>query len=464
MARPSLPTLKGKVHRDVDVAIRRLQNHLDQLSATQETIDARLRARGRAATLAEINQALSATGSHPLNLTGLVGGSTTAPTSTGAVTPPTPPVPPTPPPPGAVLKPQEGTGLVREGTTGIFHLASSGATWPWRGTSDFRLFQRYLDGEDITPILANRVATGANICRVFGMYSGGIGTFLPASYPTYFTGLPAFATKLNSAGLFLEFTVFADAQVVMPTSAAQQAHFALVVAALAGNGNVFIELVNEYPKNGVDPTPFTRPTGILSSPGSGLSDQFPFYPPWDYGTFHTPRDGEWPRKSKSGQDIRDGFVGWPGLHRATVNDEMIGAGDSDIAGSRSTNAQDFYEYGAGCQMFCAGGTFHSDQGIQSVVFSGTQGACATAFFSAIALVDPASQTWNYANGNTAQSALVHTDQPDPNGALRTYTKYSGGSAVVIVVRPGATWTAVPQGGWIIDSQHGPKNELVFLHR
>lgn len=459
-----IPTLTTKVPREAKVAIDRLKVYLDSLETEVQGLRDHLEGRPKELTLDQIREALAATGTHPLNVTGLVGLGTTI-SSSGTVTPTPPTPPPTPPPFPPAGTPQEGTGLVREGVSGVFHLAAGGATWPWRGCSDFRLFQRYLDGDaTVGAVIANRVASGANLLRVFGMYSGGIGTFLPASYPTYFTALPAFATLLNGSGLFLEFTAFADAQVVMPTQAAQNTHWEKVIAALAGNGNVFLELANEYPNNGVNPAPFGRPHGILSSAGSSTGDMPPFYPPWDYGTFHPDRNSEWPRKAKSIQDVRDGYPGWPGIQRAMVADEPMGAGDSDIPGSRSTNAQDFFEFAATAQMMGAGATFHSTNGVASTVFSATQQACANAFFQAMGLVNPDAQTWTYANGNDPNSALVHSDLPSPTGSLRTYTKYQGGSAIVIVIRPAPGWTAVPQGGWIIDSQAGPANELVFLHR
>src|SRR5437660_1615396 len=54
--------------------------------------------------------------------------------------------------------------------------------WRWRGASQFLLFARYLNGEDISPQLDWLVSRGFNVLRVFGEASG-------ASYPEHY-GIP----------------------------------------------------------------------------------------------------------------------------------------------------------------------------------------------------------------------------------------------------------------------------------
>ena len=54
---------------------------------------------------------------------------------------------------------------------------------------------------------------------------------------------------------------------------------------------MFVELVNEFGKNGVDPRQFNKPAGVVSSHGSGLTDEDPAAPRWDYAAYHARRDG-----------------------------------------------------------------------------------------------------------------------------------------------------------------------------
>ena len=44
--------------------------------------------------------------------------------------------------------------------------------WRWRGATQFLLFARYLNGENITPQLDWLVASGFNVIRVFGEVAG----------------------------------------------------------------------------------------------------------------------------------------------------------------------------------------------------------------------------------------------------------------------------------------------------
>lgn len=465
----SIPTLSGKTDYQVETAIKRLRDHADLLERQVADAHARLTALPAPLTLQQIRDGLSATGAAPLNLTGLLGMSANTPSLVG-VPPVTVGTPRVTPPSGPWPGPQAGTGLIRINQK-TFTVGAGGPIWPWRGCTDFLLFKRWLDGENIAPILADRVAVGANVLRVFGMCFN-ITLFAVSAYANYFVQLPLFAAALQAAGLQLEFVVFTDCQnaaLGMTTTANQLAHLALVLTALAGVPNVFIELVNEWPQNGVDPSQFTKPTGILSAAGSGLGGGDPFLPPWDYVPNHSPRDSEWPRKTKDAQDIREGPFGntttySTGVGRPVPSDEPPGAGDTNIPWSRSTDANDFYWYGAGSQMFGCGGTFHSDNGIQSVLFDAVQQPCAAAFFQGLIDVPPATQLWNYTRTGFGDLPIVATDLPDPAGTLRTYGKISGNAAVVLAIRPGASWTAVPIAPWTITGALGPGGTLLTLTR
>lgn len=117
---------------------------------------------------------------------------------------------------------------------GHFFRDEAGAHWQWRGCTDFLLFHRYLQGEDIQPVLDERIAMGFNVLRVLGMVAWDrLGfAFYPQRIPDYYTKLRAFADLLATNGLRMEFVVFADAQIIMPHEAEQEAHLEKVLKAL----------------------------------------------------------------------------------------------------------------------------------------------------------------------------------------------------------------------------------------
>lgn len=122
--------------------------------------------------------------------------------------------------------------LERLHVDGVTFRTASGQEWIWKGCSDFLLYQRFLDGEDLTGVLDERRDLGANLLRVFGM-AHVIERFHPQDYGArYFEALPEFAALLARHGFYVEFVVFADAQIIMPSVSDQQAHFQRVCEAL----------------------------------------------------------------------------------------------------------------------------------------------------------------------------------------------------------------------------------------
>lgn len=260
-----------------------------------------------------------------------------------------------------------------------------GHPWIWKGCSDFLLYQRFLEGEDLGPLLAERVALGANLLRVFGMCHY-ISPFYPQRYPGYVTHLAPFARLLAAMGLRCEWVVFADAQIILPDLQAQRAHLSRIAEALRDESNVCLELVNEYPKNGVDPLRFTKPTGLLCARGSALADMVPPRPHWDYATWHGRRDHKvW----GSHEDMYFLRLGIDGDGRPTdfgpvaiVGDEPIGFG-SDQPGRRSADPELARRLALSARAHGEGATFHSDDGVRSVPMDEATRRCAEAFFAAL---------------------------------------------------------------------------------
>lgn len=108
--------------------------------------------------------------------------------------------------------------------------------------TDFRLFKRFLDGEDIRPVLEQRANLGFNMLRVLGTCHNMFRLY-PKEYGLYFPKLDEFF-NLCQKYIFLEFTVFADAPYALPSLTDQQMLFGLV-GEISRNYYNFLELVNE---------------------------------------------------------------------------------------------------------------------------------------------------------------------------------------------------------------------------
>ncbi len=264
----------------------------------------------------------------------------------------------------------------------------NGQRWLWKGCSDFRIYQWFLDGHDTHPVFQQRRDAGATILRVFGMYNGGIGRFLPGDYgDAYYDGWNVFLADAAAEGFQVEVTVFADAQNIMRESSQQLAHWARMAGALTPSQNVVVELVNEYPQNGVDPRLFSPISGLLCARGSSLSDSPPALPGWNYHTWHGRRD--WPKVLFSAEDMWYVGEGWgpAGPYQypviPIVHDEPIGFADTDAPGRRSNDPYVARVLGQTGAAYGAGATFHSDYGIQSVLWSDHVDQCARAFYAAL---------------------------------------------------------------------------------
>jgi hypothetical protein len=157
--------------------------------------------------------------------------------------------------------------------------------------SSFRLYERFLRGEDITPILQETKDVGANGVRVFGAFDFGspdVQRLYPSEHPDYYDRLGPFFALLASFGLYAQFTVFADTQRTVPSLGYQRDHWGFVCAALQGVPNVLLERVNEADahENRVD-ADVRKPDGICASFGSNGAGNNPPAPFWDYADLHS---------------------------------------------------------------------------------------------------------------------------------------------------------------------------------
>ena len=338
----------------------------------------------------------------------------------------------------------------------------SGALWMWRGCTDFMIFARFLNGEDIDGLLAERVQVGCRLLRVLGMAHYipadlNRPDFTPSAFgERYWSGLSAFAERLAGRGLRFEFVVFADAQLLMPRVEDQRAHLARVASTLASKWNVVGELANEWPKNGVDPGRFEKPAGLPWSRGSALGEQHPFVPTWDWVSHHGKRSDGW-YADETAREIRDA-VGVP-----VIQDEPIGAAETAAPGRRD-NVPDRFKWAGALWAFTGGATFHSEAGVVSESYGRIQKASAVAFFAGLRVIPADAQTWRAVDGSQPGTPLAHLNPPDPSGAAHTACRIGPSIAWCVVANPGQRWQPAARNGWRVAAQAGPRGEIVRLER
>lgn len=245
--------------------------------------------------------------------------------------------------------------------------------------TSFLLFKKYLEGGNWYAVMDEMRMLGYDGPRFFLMCKN-IADFNP-SYSLY--QLREFVAILNNAGQIPEVVVLADAQHKMPQHESQQSFLNAVCDALSTTTQL-IELGNEWKQNGFDPLKFYRPpSASIISRGSGLSGEFPINPAWDYSTMHNRRD--LPKAQLISRYIYFAMYGdpegaTPGTFGPVIDNEPLGAGETEIPGSRSANSGVFVNIGREVMFYGSGATFHYQNGLYSDLIKGTnQERCALAF-------------------------------------------------------------------------------------
>ena len=347
--------------------------------------------------------------------------------------------------------------------------------WRWRGATQFLLFARYLNGENITPQLDWLVARGFNVLRVFGEVPSGFRADQvgitnyerPFARPDFDARLHAFFALLESRGLRCEYTVLTywDASDVM------RAHVQRVYDVAASHWNVFVEVANEPENNSIDPVAVMKGVnrrGVLSAYGldPGRHDVAIWktdVPMLDYGTAHDlNRDLEnSPSVTRSAMAMQNVF-GIP-----FVNDEPIGAidpgnksfkqtgpetwGGVNGGGARTVNRDVFISAAAIAYLVSAGYTYHFQAGLEGRV---PTAAMTVQDGVALALRDVA----RFIPENAPLGTLV--EPALENGGLGMVI---GSEQWVVVPKPPAGWSPAPLKGWRIAGV-GPVPYMLRLTR
>ncbi len=278
----------------------------------------------------------------------------------------------------------------------------------YAGQDSFRLLDRFLRGEDIAPVMEScqRVIKEIvdqgiwiiPVLRVLGVMKN-ICQLQPSMYGNYYTSVSALTDHArDDYGFLIDWDVNADEQhdsYGWGWSEQQQHDHSGQFADATRGRTPFYTLVNEGPKNGIDhPEKFQRPDGFISSKGSNLGGDYPPPDPWGMHKYHPRRDnikgiaacGRYICFVAGGDD--EATPKWPRSTVPVVTDEWLGAADQDEHGRRTSWPDDHYRAAFDMAAWGAGGTFHSDCGIQSVPYSQRQFDCGLAHFMGLSKADP----------------------------------------------------------------------------
>jgi hypothetical protein len=294
-------------------------------------------------------------------------------------------------------------------------------------TSDFSLFKRDLDGENIRPIRQQRRDLGFNSERVWllntsvvayrnGFQQDGIH---PDQYPDFYERLRRF---VGEGPDFCDLTVFTQTPLLMPEQDRQQRHLDRSAEAVRGLGNVILSLVNEndHRTNGVldnivSPD-LVRPPGVLITRGSNNADSMPprHDDPWDAEEYHSNDLDQWQRKT-----------GHNSMEWADQSKRPCWASENTRPDNDGSDAH-FEDAAENAALLCGGACFHSQQGKASVLFTGRDLAAAEAWVRGARKVPLAFQRGVYSH---------HPELEGPNCIRAHRRTLPDGQSYTSMVRP-----------------------------
>jgi hypothetical protein len=333
------------------------------------------------------------------------------------------------------------------------YMVANGQPWVGLGVTAFPMLEYWVrDPGKVDRFMDWMIAHRLGVARVLMMYHRGncqgIGNFGPSDVGGE-DALIRLAVELGahaaSRGLRIDFQAFADMQTDdckpnNPLSQIDQFQFFNKAGHRLIGWNVTLGAGNQWPKNGFDPLTMPEPMGT-SSRGSGLEEQLPSLPPWDFSEFHPGRGLEFARKFKAVRELRIGDtnekLAVPGPIWFT---EPIGIGEASN-GSTTADPWQMWQFAAGCKLFGVAALYgHLRSAIQTLDTppeGGKAEQCIDAMVDAFTRVPRDYALGSYARGQSPTEptnttiAIAHDDSI----AERTYELRTGQTSGVIVVNP-----------------------------
>jgi hypothetical protein len=247
-----------------------------------------------------------------------------------------------------------------------------------RGVTSYLVYKRFLDGEDLTPLLSQLQSLGVNMMRMFGMVTS-FSHWHPQDYGArYYDSIPAFMDLAERYGQYVLWTPCADTQQIMPQGWME--HMRRSLEQLKPKKNKLISFVNEQGQheNGID-----RQRAYNELRGAGLLDGTVF----DTGSFGEDQPCEAPFGTHVVLHVRRAYpshvkdccvmdhpnrVNAPHLEVLLDEPDRYGeGGNMNLEQARDSAATSYTSLGF---------VFHTSQGVQSQPFSGRTLEMANAIF------------------------------------------------------------------------------------
>lgn len=238
-----------------------------------------------------------------------------------------------------------------------------------RGVTSYLIYKRFLDGEDLRPLLSQLQGLGVNMVRLFGMVTS-FAHWHPQDYfgKGYYERIPEFMDLTAGFGQYVLWTPCADTQQIMPTGWLQ--HMQLTLRQLKSKKNKLVSFVNEQGQheNGID-----RQLAYNTLKAEGLLDGLMF----DTGSFGEDAPCEAPFGTHVVLHVRRAYpshvkdcctldhpnrVNAPHLEVLLDEPDRYGEGGNMNLGQARDSAATSY-----CSL---GFVLHTSQGVQSQPFSG----------------------------------------------------------------------------------------------
>jgi len=217
--------------------------------------------------------------------------------------------------------------------------------------SDYVLYSRFINNENIKPQLDQRAEAGFNFKRVWTNFDERTIGFkcIPSEHVNFYDAIPEFINLNASYDSYVEFTAFVQPQ-------RQEIDHWTNLNNACRELPVLIELVNENDQHPIDLRNFSKFDEILTSHGSNGSEHWSVESYWDYLTFHTNDASEEQRKvGHNAMEIWNG----PVITNETSRYPEVGMWvNSDL--NRQRNLA--FDSAAGASLLCAGSCFHMNHG------------------------------------------------------------------------------------------------------
>lgn len=326
---------------------------------------------------------------------------------------------------------------------------SHGDVWSYRGATQFLLFRKFKNGEDIRPNLVWLREHGFNIARVLGPVDwDGTEDYRDFSNADFDT-LDQFFNLLADYGLRCEW-------VPITTKINAISHRWLVLKSYevaSRHWNVNIEVCNEPDKDGkCDPISLLAGISterVVTSYGKYVGDGIP----WaqnkfkDYLSYHSPRD--YPKFARNAKDLLEmkDALGCP-----VIDNEPIGVAEKDENGRRTTDIDAIVDHFAIAHLYSCGCCYHFQAGLEGRIPNESepiQEAAAVRLCALYQFISPLVQTGHYSNpGGGGLSFPVKWANSDSK-VTHAYASILGGEAYVVNPLPTNNWEPIGINGWTV---------------